>query len=168
MAGNRWRISDELWQKMASRTPQYKINHLFGTHRKRVDNLVAMDAIFYVIMTKLPLSGIKNLPNPINRGRLVVKRSLMIYASGLPFSLAGAAINTHDINWLRNRLLTLQTGLPEKIRLFLGKGYELGWKRNSRAATTSHISRLVKRRPPSVKQQVFKPIAGASLGHIAG
>lgn len=51
MTSRRWRISDELWEKMAPLIPEHKTNHPLGTHRKRVDNRAAMDAIFFVLRT---------------------------------------------------------------------------------------------------------------------
>ncbi|AKH65561.1 MULTISPECIES: transposase [Photorhabdus] len=51
MANNKWRLSDELWGKMAPLIPEHKTQHPLGTHRKRVDNRAAMDAIFFVLRT---------------------------------------------------------------------------------------------------------------------
>ncbi|MEX0445634.1 IS5 family transposase [Xenorhabdus sp. SGI246] len=51
MANNQWKISDELWAKMAPLIPEHKTNHPLGTHRKRVDNRAAMNAIFFVLIT---------------------------------------------------------------------------------------------------------------------
>ncbi|KER00969.1 putative transposase of IS4/5 family (DUF4096) [Photorhabdus temperata subsp. temperata Meg1] len=44
MANNKWRLSDELWGKMAPLIPEHKTQHPLGTHRKRVDNRAAMDS----------------------------------------------------------------------------------------------------------------------------
>lgn len=51
MTCSKWRISDELWEKIAPRIPEHKTSHPPGTHRKRVDNRAAMDAIFFVLRT---------------------------------------------------------------------------------------------------------------------
>ncbi|WP_433914367.1 transposase [Escherichia coli] len=51
MAGNKWQISDELWEKMAPLIPEHRTQHPLGTHRKRVDNRAAMNAIFFVLRT---------------------------------------------------------------------------------------------------------------------
>jgi transposase len=63
MTGCKWRISDELWEKMVPLIPQHKTNHQLGTHHKRVDNRADMDAILFSLrtgsMTKSPLSGTK-------------------------------------------------------------------------------------------------------------
>ena len=41
MAGNKWQISDELWEKMARLILERKIHPPLCTHRKRVDNRAA-------------------------------------------------------------------------------------------------------------------------------
>ena len=51
MAGNKWQISDGLWEKMAPLIPEHKTQNPLGTHRKRVDNRAAMNAIFFVLRT---------------------------------------------------------------------------------------------------------------------
>ena len=45
-----WRISDELWSKIAPLLPPPK-PHPLGCHRPRVDNHRAMEAIFFVLRT---------------------------------------------------------------------------------------------------------------------
>ncbi len=49
MTGSRWRISDELREKLAPLIPEHKTNHPLGTYRKRVDNRTAMNVIFFVL-----------------------------------------------------------------------------------------------------------------------
>lgn len=49
MAGNKWQISDELWENMALLILEHKTQDPLGTHRKRVDNRAAMNAIFVVL-----------------------------------------------------------------------------------------------------------------------
>ena len=51
MTGSRWRLSDELWEKMAPLIPEHKTSHPLGMRRKRVDNHAAMDAIFFILRT---------------------------------------------------------------------------------------------------------------------
>ncbi len=51
MTGSRWRISYELWEKLAPLIPEHKTNHPLGTHRKRVDNRATMDTILFVLKT---------------------------------------------------------------------------------------------------------------------
>lgn len=48
MTGSKWRIRDELWEKMAPLISEHITNHLPGIHRKHVDNRSAMDAVFFV------------------------------------------------------------------------------------------------------------------------
>lgn len=48
MAGSKWQISDELWEKMAPLIPTHETQHPQGSHRKRVDSRSAMSAIFFV------------------------------------------------------------------------------------------------------------------------
>ncbi|WP_334614555.1 transposase, partial [Escherichia coli] len=51
MTGNKWQISDALREKMAPLLPKHKTYYPLGTHRKRVDNRAAMNAIFFVLRT---------------------------------------------------------------------------------------------------------------------
>lgn len=51
MADNKWQISDELRETMAPLIPEHKTHHPLGTHRKRVDNRAAMNAILFVLRT---------------------------------------------------------------------------------------------------------------------
>jgi transposase len=48
---DKWRISDSLWEKMESRIPEPVDNHPLKTHRKRVPNRDAMNAILFVLRT---------------------------------------------------------------------------------------------------------------------
>lgn len=57
MAGNKWQISDELWEKMLPLIPEHKIHHPLGTHRRRVDNRAAIQ-----VFTKLSPGFIRNTP----------------------------------------------------------------------------------------------------------
>lgn len=44
-------ISDELWAKIEPLVPVHKTNHPLGTHRKRMDNCAAMNAILFFLRT---------------------------------------------------------------------------------------------------------------------
>lgn len=57
MTGSKWRISDEICEKMAPLIPEQKTNHPLGTRRKRVDNRASMDAIFFVLRTSCHWNG---------------------------------------------------------------------------------------------------------------
>ncbi len=48
--GDKWRIPDELWERIEPLLPPGK-PHPLGCHRPRVDNRRAMDAIFFVLRT---------------------------------------------------------------------------------------------------------------------
>jgi transposase len=49
---DKWRISDDLWAKLAPLLPlPPSKRHPLGCHRPRVDNRKAMDAIFFVLRT---------------------------------------------------------------------------------------------------------------------
>lgn len=64
-------------------------------------------------MTKSSLSGTKKTGrNPTDRGKQVVKRSLLTDSKGLRLSLAVAAANTHDIKLVADTQDALQTGRP--------------------------------------------------------
>lgn len=51
MVDSKWRVNDELWEKIAPLIPEHKTNHPQGMHRKRVDNRTDMDTIFFVLRT---------------------------------------------------------------------------------------------------------------------
>ncbi len=51
MIGRYCQIRDELSEKITILIPEHKTNHPLGTHRKRVDNRAAIDAIFFVLRT---------------------------------------------------------------------------------------------------------------------
>ena len=50
-AKNRYRVSDELWQKIEPLLPKHKNTHRFGGGRPRVPDRQAMDGIFFVLRT---------------------------------------------------------------------------------------------------------------------
>ncbi|GDO98347.1 hypothetical protein BvCmsNSNP012_01626 [Escherichia coli] len=49
MADNKWQISDELREKWLHLSRHIKTTIPLGTHRRRVDNRAAMNAIFFVL-----------------------------------------------------------------------------------------------------------------------
>lgn len=154
MAGSKWQFSDELWEKMAPLIPEHKTRHPLGTHRKRVDNRAAMNAIFFVLRTgcqwnALNATGICSSISAHRRfqewrdagvferfwqnGLLACEQLGGIDWSWLSMDgcitkspLAGA--NTHDIKLVADTLDALQTGRPgRKLRLCMDKGYEAEW-----------------------------------------
>jgi transposase len=48
---NRYRVSDELWEKIEPLLPKHKNTHRFGGGRPRVPDRKAMDGIFFVLRT---------------------------------------------------------------------------------------------------------------------
>jgi transposase len=56
---DKWRISDELWARIAPLLPPHVPKpHPLGCHRQRVDNRKAMDAIFFVLRTGCPWNAL--------------------------------------------------------------------------------------------------------------
>lgn len=48
---NQYRVSDELWSKIQPLLPKHVNRHRFGGGRPRVDDLVCLNAIFFVLRT---------------------------------------------------------------------------------------------------------------------
>lgn len=51
MSKNRYRVSDELWDKIVPLLPTHVNTHRFGGGRPRADDRKCMDAIFFVLRT---------------------------------------------------------------------------------------------------------------------
>ena len=51
MNKNRYRVSDELWEKIVPLLPKHVNTHRFGGGRPRVDDRKCMDGIFFVLRT---------------------------------------------------------------------------------------------------------------------
>jgi transposase len=64
-------------------------------------------------MTKAPLGGEKSGPNPTDRGKSGVKRSLLSEGSGVPIGLAVAGANRHDMKLVRATLESIVVERPE-------------------------------------------------------
>ena len=125
-----FRISDELWAVLQPLLPVPLNTHRFGGGRPRVPDRRCADAIFYVLrtgcqwqagleqfeetcgidwqwlsmdgaMTKAPLGGEKTGPNPTDRGKSGVKRSLLTEGHGVPIGLTIEGANRHDMKLLR-------------------------------------------------------------------
>ena len=52
-------------------------------------------------LTKAPLGGEKTGPNPTDRGKSGVKRSLRTFGHGVPIGLATLGANRHDMKLVR-------------------------------------------------------------------
>jgi transposase len=80
-------------------------------------------------MTKAPLGGEQTGPNPTDRGKDGVKRSLLTEGHGVPIGLAVAGANRNDMKLLRdtieNIVVTRPTPTPEQPQgMCLDKGYD--------------------------------------------
>jgi putative transposase len=80
-------------------------------------------------MTKAPLGGKKTGPNPTDRGKDGVKRSLLTEGHGVPVGLAIDGANRHDMKLLRATLESIVVERPEPSEeqpqgMCLDKGYD--------------------------------------------
>lgn len=80
-------------------------------------------------MTKAPLGGDKTGPNPTDRGKSDVKRSLLTEGHGVPIGLAVEGANRHDMKLVRATIESLVVVRPEPIKerpqgMCLDKGYD--------------------------------------------
>ena len=64
-------------------------------------------------MTKSPLGGGKTGPNPTDRGKSGVKRSLLTEAGGIPVGLAVDGANRHDMKLVRATVDSLPVLRPD-------------------------------------------------------
>ena len=93
---------------------------------RRVDwNWLSMDGA----MTKAPLGGEKNGPNPTDRAKKGTKRSLLTDGGGIRLSVVVAGANRNDFNLARETLEHLEVKRPTPTRahpqgLCLDKDYE--------------------------------------------
>ena len=84
---------------------------LWRTGLERYDELKGIDRSWLSLdgaMTKSPWAGEKTGPNPTDRGKSGVKRSLLTEAQGIPVGLAVDGANRHDMKLVRaqgNRIL---------------------------------------------------------------
>ena len=137
-----FRISDELWAVLQPLLPVPLNTHRFGGGRPRVPDRRCADAIFYVLrtgcrwqagleqfeetcgidwqwlsmdgaMTKAPLGGEKTGPNPTDRGKSGVKRSLLTEGHGVPIGLTIEGANRHDMKLLRPTIESIIIKRPE-------------------------------------------------------
>jgi len=80
-------------------------------------------------MTKAPLGGEKTGPNPTDRGKSGVKRSLLTEGGGVPIGLAVAGANRHDMKLVRDTIERIVVERPEPTAeapqgMCLDKGYD--------------------------------------------
>jgi len=80
-------------------------------------------------MTKAPLGGEKTGPNPTDRAKQGVKRSLLTEGHGIPVGIAVAGANRHDMKLVEATLENLVVERPEPTEekpqhMCLDKGYD--------------------------------------------
>jgi putative transposase len=66
--------------------------------------------------TKAPLGGEKTGPNPTDRAKCGVNRSLLTDAYGVPLGLAGAGANRHDMKLVKQTVNSLVVKRPRPAR----------------------------------------------------
>ena len=130
---------------------------------ERYDELKGLDWSWLSLdgaMTKSPLGGVETGPNPTDRGKRGVKRSLLTEAQGIPVGLAVAGANRHDMKLLRATVDSLPvprpTPSPERPQgVCLDKGYDFAEVRRTldEFGFTAHIrsrgeeARAIKKEP---------------------
>jgi putative transposase len=80
-------------------------------------------------MTKAPLGGEKTGPNPTDRGKSGVKRSVLTEGHGVPVGLTIAGANRHDMKLVRPTIESMVIERPEPTEgqpqgMCLDKGYD--------------------------------------------
>jgi putative transposase len=77
-------------------------------------------------MTKAPLGGERTGPNPADRGKGGVKRSLLTDARGVPLGLVAAPANRHDCKLVEGTLDARPLRPPRGIRqrVCMDRGYD--------------------------------------------
>ena len=105
---------------------------LWRTGLERYDDLKGLDWSWLSMdgaLTKSPLGGGKTGPNPTDRGKRGVKRSLLTEAGGIPVGLAVNGANRHDMKLVRATVDSLPVLRPAPSPehpqgLCLDKGYD--------------------------------------------
>ena len=112
-------------------------------------------------MTKAPLGGEKTGPNPTDRGKSDVKRSVLTEGHGVPIGLKIEGANRHDMKLTRPTIESLIIERPEPTDthpqgMCLDKGYDYQEVREilHECGFTAHI------RPRGEEAQAFKREAG--------
>jgi putative transposase len=97
-------------------------------------------------MTKAPLGGENSGPNPPDRGKAGVKRSLLTEGHGVPIGLTVAGANRHDMKLVRATIASIVVERPEPTPkrpqgMCLDKGYDFQEVRDILAefGFTAHI-----------------------------
>jgi transposase len=77
-------------------------------------------------MNKAPLGGDSTGPNPTDRGKLGVKRSLLVDGHGFPLAVVAAPANTNDFKLVAETLDARLRQAPRGVRtnLCMDRGYD--------------------------------------------
>ena len=132
-------------------------------------------------MTKAPLGGKSTGPNPTDRGKLGVKRSLLTEAKGIPIGVVVAGANRNDFRMARATIESIPVARPQPTEkapqgMCLDKGYDYEEVRSllSEFGFTAHIrargegARAIKEHERSRRRQVSRRVAGSSNVPIVG
>ena len=142
---------------------------------ERFDELCGIDWDWLAMdgaMTKAPLGGGKTGPNPTDRGKSGVKRSLLTEGHGVPIGLAVEGANRHDMKLARATVETLMvarpaptTSDPQGMCLDAGYDYDEVYAILREFGFTAHV------RPRGEEAKAIKHDSGlqsAALGGGAG
>lgn len=126
-------------------------------------------------MTKAPLGGKKTGPNPTDRGKGGVKRSLLTEGSGVPIGLAVDGADRHDMKLVRETLESIVVARPQPTDeqpqgLCLDKGYDYDEVRKTLAefGFTAHIRSRGEEAQISSARPARRRGAGSSSAATAG
>ena len=115
--------------------------------------------------------GGKTGPNPTDRGKSGVKRSVLTEANGVPVGLAVAGANRHDMKLVRATVEAIPVERPaptpeQPQGLCLDKGYDYDEVRqitpeaDGSLASPPIYEAVAKRPKPSNGKQASKPVGG--------
>lgn len=117
------------------------------------------------------MAGGKTGPNPTDRAKKGVKRSLLTEASGVPIGLAIDGANRHDCKMVKATIESIPVERPEPTKrktqgMCLDKGYDSGEVRD--LVIRLIFVRVAKRHKLLNEKPASKLGVGLWSGHIAG
>ena len=131
------------------------MGRLEAAAREGYDRLIGLELTDVAVdgcLTKAPCGGEVSGPNPTDRGKLGIKRSTLVDASGLPLGVVSAPANRHDSPLLAPTLDLLKDRgpLPESPYVHLDAGYDSRHPPPARRAGTAgcHCSQRAARACP--------------------
>ena len=145
---------------------------------ERFDELQGIDWSFSSMdgaMTKAPLGGEKTGPNPTDRGKAGVKRSLLTEGHGVPIAVTVAGANRTDMKLVRATLENIVVARPDPrlrnrkacvwTKAMITRKYAIPWP----SLALRRISGRVAKKPkPSNAKRASAHGAGWSNAHTAG